>query len=137
MKLGMWDYLTFLCFFVIGSGGLATVVFVLGLPGRIARARNHPEAEAVNMMGWVGFIAIVPWVQAFLWAFKPTEVIDVRRFPHEEQRALEVEAREYAEAHAPRRPKRKSAQEPLEGESAQAEQEPTKEKSSPQSDEQA
>jgi hypothetical protein len=22
------------------------------------------------MMGWVGFLAIVPWIQAFIWAFK-------------------------------------------------------------------
>lgn len=36
------------------------VLFVLGLPGKIAVARNHPEAEAVNLMGWVGFVAIVP-----------------------------------------------------------------------------
>ena len=37
---------------------------MLGLPGRIAIARNHPEAEAVYLMGWVGFMAVVPWVQA-------------------------------------------------------------------------
>jgi hypothetical protein len=109
MKIGVWDYLTFLSFFVIGIGGLATIVFILGLPGRIARARKHPEAEAVDMMGWVGFVAVVPWIQAFLWAFKPTDVIDIRRFPKEEQRALEAEAREYAEAHAPRRSRKKPA----------------------------
>ena len=109
MKLDMWDYLTFLCFFVIGTGFLVTLVFVLGLPGRIARARKHPEAEAIDMMGWVGFLAVVPWIQAFVWAFKPTDVIDIRRFPKEEQAALEQEAREYAEANAPRRSKKKLA----------------------------
>jgi hypothetical protein len=30
----------------------------LGLPGRIAIARRHPEAEAVNLMGAVGFMAV-------------------------------------------------------------------------------
>lgn len=107
MQLDIWDYLTFLSFFVIGSGLVATVVFVLGLPGRIARSRKHPEAEAVNLMGWLGFVAIVPWVQAFLWAFKPTDVIDIRRFPREEQKALEEEARAYEEANAPRKSKKK------------------------------
>lgn len=137
MKIGMWDYLTFLSFFVIGIGGLATFVFVLGLPGRIARARKHPEADAINMMGWVGFMALVPWIQAFLWAFKPTDVVDIRRFPREEQDAIEEEARQYAEDHMSRRAKRKAAREALEKESADAEQEPTDENSAPESDENA
>jgi hypothetical protein len=59
---------------------LVVLVFVLGLPGRIAIARRHPEADAVNLMGWVGFLAVVPWIQALIWAFKPTNVIDVRGF---------------------------------------------------------
>lgn len=104
--LDIWDYLTFLSFFIVGIGILAALVFILGLPGRIAYARKHPEAEAIDMMGWVGFLAIVPWIQAFLWAFKPTDVVDIRRFPREEQAALEEEARKHAEETAPkRRPK--------------------------------
>jgi hypothetical protein len=86
-ELGLYDYLAFLAIFVVVAGTLASVVFMLGLPGRIAIARKHPEAEAVNVMGWAGFLAVVPWMQAFLWAFKPTDVIDVRRFPRQEQEA--------------------------------------------------
>src|SRR5512132_3395248 len=26
-------------------------------------------------MGWAGFLLIVPWIQAFIWAFKPTDVV--------------------------------------------------------------
>jgi hypothetical protein len=29
-------------------------------------------------MGWIGFLAVVPWIQALIWALKPTTVIDVR-----------------------------------------------------------
>lgn len=86
--LDIWDYLTFLTFFIIAAGGVGLAVFILGLPGRIAIARNHPEAEAVRLMGYLGFLAVVPWIQAFGWAFKPTDVIDIRRFPEEEQRAI-------------------------------------------------
>ena len=32
-------------------------------------------------MGWAGFVTVLPWIQAFIWAFKPTDVIDIRRFP--------------------------------------------------------
>jgi hypothetical protein len=89
--LDFWDYVTFASLFVLGVGALVAIVFILGLPGRIAIARSHPDAEAVNIMGWVGFLAIVPWIQAFIWAFKPTQVIDIRRYPPAEQRAIDEE----------------------------------------------
>ena len=37
-------------------------------------------------MGWVGFLAVVPWIQAFIWAFKPTTIIDIRYLPEDERR---------------------------------------------------
>jgi hypothetical protein len=84
-QVGFWDYATFVVLFILVAAGLAVAVFVLGLPGRIAIARKHPEADAVYLMGWIGFLAVVPWVQALGWAFKPTTVIDVRRLPREER----------------------------------------------------
>src|SRR5271169_5442055 len=65
-RVGFWDYVTFAAIAFLVLAGLGLAVFVLGLPGRIAIARNHPEADAVNLMGWVGFVAIVPWVQALI-----------------------------------------------------------------------
>jgi hypothetical protein len=85
-ELDFWDYATFLSGFILVVAFVIAVVFVLGLPGRIAVARNHPEAEAVSMMGWVGFVAVVPWMQAFIWAFKPTDVVDIRYTPKETAR---------------------------------------------------
>ena len=88
--VGFWDYVTFAAMFVVVVAGLTAAVFILGLPGRIAIARNHPDADAINVMGWVGFLAVVPWIQALLWAFKPTTVVDIRYLPKEEQRATEA-----------------------------------------------
>jgi hypothetical protein len=62
-------------------------VWLAGLPGQIAIARKHPEAEAVKMLGWAGLLPVAPWIQAFIWAFKPTNVVDIRRFPAEERQA--------------------------------------------------
>jgi hypothetical protein len=87
--LDFWDYVTFASLFIIGVAGLLFALFILGLPGRIALARKHPEAEAVNLMGWLGFLAVVPWIQALIWALKPTSVVDVRRWPKAEERATE------------------------------------------------
>ena len=89
--LDFWDYLTFASLFIVGSACGWAALLVLGLPGKIAIARKHPDADAVNLMGWVGFLAIVPWINALIWAFKPTDVIDIRRFPRQEQAAINEE----------------------------------------------
>jgi hypothetical protein len=90
-ELDLWDYITFLSLAIIGLGLTVAVVLIGGLPGRIAIARKHPDAEAVKVMGWAGFLVVVPWVQAFIWAFKPTDIIDIRRFPKEEANAIDKE----------------------------------------------
>ena len=87
--LNIWDYLTFATFALAGIAFMLSFLWFAGLPGRIALARDHPEAEAVNLLGWAGVLpTIYPWIQAFIWAFKPTDVIDIRRFPREEAAAL-------------------------------------------------
>ena len=46
------------------------VVIVLGgLPGKIARERNHVQAEAINICGWAGLLTGVFWLFALVWAF--------------------------------------------------------------------
>ena len=39
--VGFRDYVTFASFFVIGLAFIGVIVFILGLPGRIAIARKH------------------------------------------------------------------------------------------------
>ena len=90
-KLDFWDYATFTVLMLLVLAGLITVVWLAGLPGRIAIARKHPDAEAVKMMGYAGFLAAVPWIQAFIWAFKPTDIVDIRRFPAAEAKGIDEE----------------------------------------------
>jgi hypothetical protein len=92
-QVGFWDYATFGALIIIGAAIGGLVLLILGLPGKIAIARKHPEADAVNLMGWVGFLGVVPWIQALIWAFKPTDVVDIRRFPREEQAAIDEDIR--------------------------------------------
>jgi hypothetical protein len=84
-----WDYVTFLTLAVVGLSLVLFIIWLGGLPGRIAIARKHPDADAVRVMGWAGLLAVVPWIQAFIWAFKPTDIIDIRRFPQEERVAID------------------------------------------------
>jgi Protein of unknown function (DUF3302) len=93
-ELDFWDYATFATAFLAGGAGILTYIWIAGLPGRIALARNHPEAEAVKLMGWAGLLpTVLPWVQALIWAFKPTDIVDIRRFPREEAKAIEEDMR--------------------------------------------
>ena len=49
---------------------LAYVIYRLGgLPGAIARARNHPQADAINVCGWMGIITLVLWPVALAWIY--------------------------------------------------------------------
>ncbi len=44
------------------------------MPGETARARNHPQAEAINVLGWIGLLlGIAPWLVALVWAYVRTD----------------------------------------------------------------
>jgi hypothetical protein len=91
-ELDLWDYLTFLVLMLCVVALIVTWLFLAGLPGRIALARKHPEAEAVKYLGYAGLLPTVyPWMQALIWAFKPTDIVDIRRFPREEASETEKE----------------------------------------------
>ena len=48
---------------------LGVVVIIVALPGRIAKARAHPQADAINVCGWVGLPTGILWAIALVWAF--------------------------------------------------------------------
>lgn len=80
--LDLWDYLTFLTLAICVVALIMSWLFLAGLPGRIAIARKHPEAEAVKHLGYASLLPTVyPWMQALIWAFTPTDKVDIRRFP--------------------------------------------------------
>jgi hypothetical protein len=101
----IWDYLTFLTLLLVVVACVAFWIWLAGLPGRIAIARKHPEAEAVKLLGYAGLLPTVyPWVQAFIWAFKPTDIVDIRRFPRAEAQAIDEDIARLQGSNAPPRP---------------------------------
>ena len=66
--------------FVVLAAIIAAIAFIAvklgGLPGKIARSRNHPQAEAINVCAWLGLITLgVAWPVALIWAYtRPAQV---------------------------------------------------------------
>jgi hypothetical protein len=55
---------------------------------------RHPDAEAVRALGCAGLPPTsYPWMQALIRAFKPTDIVDLRRIPRAEARAIDEEIR--------------------------------------------
>ena len=65
-------------FALIVMGILIAVIIIavvkLGpLPGNIAKKRGHPQADAINVLGWIGIITLgLAWPFALVWAFTRT-----------------------------------------------------------------
>ncbi|MGR3781803.1 MAG: DUF3302 domain-containing protein [Albimonas sp.] len=109
-NLDSYDYLTVLVVVVALVAIFAVVLWVLGLPGRIAIQRGHPHATSVNLMGWAGALAVIPWIHAFMWAYHDSLTVDIRRFPDEERKAIEEEI-----AHLKAAKSKKAGDPPAEG----------------------
>jgi hypothetical protein len=56
---------------IVLTAAVVAIWAILGMmPGRIARERNHPQAEAINVCGWWGVITMglllpVAWIWAY------------------------------------------------------------------------
>jgi hypothetical protein len=48
---------------------LGAVVWLAMLPGKIAAQRQHPQAEAIRIAGWLGILTGVVWILAMIWAY--------------------------------------------------------------------
>jgi len=82
----------FITLLVLLSIGAIVFIEIAGLPGREARKRNHPSADAINLLGWLGLpLGIVGWLAAMTWARmdpKPIKVIQVPSSEHEDNQAV-------------------------------------------------
>jgi amino acid transporter len=56
---------------IVLAAAVIAIWAILGMmPGRIARERNHPQADAINVCGWWGVITmglLLPL--AWIWAY--------------------------------------------------------------------
>ena len=64
---------------ILFATSIAAWVILGMLPGRIARSRHHPQAEAINICGWFGAITMgILSPAAYIWAYtKPITSSDI------------------------------------------------------------
>jgi uncharacterized membrane protein YfcA len=67
---------------IVGFAILVSLVLLLiwlytvlaKMPGDKARERNHPQADAINVLGWIGLLlGVAPWLVALVWAYMRTD----------------------------------------------------------------
>jgi hypothetical protein len=64
------DIFALIVLVVLVLAGVAVWAILGMLPGRIAHARNHPQAEAINVCGWWGVLTMgLLMPLAFIWAY--------------------------------------------------------------------
>ena len=69
-SFGVLDAFAFVVFAVLIFVGVIIVVSLGKLPGQLATKWGHPQASAINAMGWIGIATGgLLWPIAFIWAF--------------------------------------------------------------------
>jgi CBS domain containing-hemolysin-like protein len=64
------DIFAWIVLIVLAASTIFVIVFMAMIPGIIAKRRNHPWAQAVNVAGWVTFFfGFVLWPLAVIWAY--------------------------------------------------------------------
>jgi hypothetical protein len=79
------DYFALVVLVVVAAAGIWLVVLIGNTPGNIARAAEHPQADAIAMLAWIGILTLgVSWFIALVWAkYKPD--------PHQQELVERIE----------------------------------------------
>lgn len=85
------DIFTFAVMFLLLAAAAVLIKILGALPGKIARSRAHPQADAVNVCGWLGIVTLgVAWPVALIWAYARTPGVGI--VPQEGEDTQSVEA---------------------------------------------
>ena len=85
----MLEIFALIVLFVLCAAVIALMVVLGNLPGKMARSANHPQADAISILAWIGLLTGgLGWLLALVWAkYKPDPGRD-----RLEQRISELEA---------------------------------------------
>lgn len=74
--MGFLDVMTIAIILIVVGTNVFFLLWFAALPGQIARQRQHPQAEAIHVLGWLSLIMLfATWPIAFVWAYvRPANV---------------------------------------------------------------
>lgn len=83
--MAMLDTFAVIVLLILVIAAIVIWVVLAMLPGKIARKRNHPQADAINVGGWLGaLLGGVLWPIFLIWAYtKPVRIAQVGSDPSE------------------------------------------------------
>lgn len=68
--MSVLDVFALLILLVLLVTALGVIAILGALPGRIARSRGHPQADAIAVGGWIGLLFFgVLWPLMLIWAY--------------------------------------------------------------------
>jgi len=66
----MLDVMTIAIILIVVAVNVVFLLWLAALPGQIARDRNHPQAEAIGVCGWLSLLTLfATWPIALVWAY--------------------------------------------------------------------
>lgn len=68
--MGFFDYFAWVVLLILVASAVGVIVLMGSWPGKVAHARNHPQAEAIAIGGWLTlFLGFVFWPLVVIWAY--------------------------------------------------------------------
>lgn len=65
----MLEIFALIVLMVLVAVSIWLIVLIGNIPGNMARAADHPQAEAISILAWVGLLTLgVGWFIALVWA---------------------------------------------------------------------
>jgi hypothetical protein len=72
----MLDVVTILVILIVVGVNVAFLLWLAACPGKVARERGHPQADAIGVCGWLSLLTcFATWPVAMVWAYtKPVNI---------------------------------------------------------------
>lgn len=72
--MGFFDYFAWVVLLIL-VGSVVGIIVLMGMwPGKVAHARNHPQADAIAIGGWLTlFLGFVFWPLVVIWAYTTSQ----------------------------------------------------------------